>query len=203
MAAYIAAQAPALVTKLVLEDPPLFEVTPQEMQEGAGCFAWKDNFQTIHDFLNQNEETDWPTYYAEHGYLFSLFGNLQDKAAQWTRDWRAQHPTGPVKPAFIPHSWLETFYYNDDYDLRFGEAFYDGSWMEGIDQAAMLQQIECPVVYIKANTHWGPDGTVYAANDDDDAQRVQDLIPECTTIRIESGHGIHNEHPDAFIAAFD
>lgn len=203
LAAWVAAYAPQDVTGVVLEDPPLFEVTPEEMSADAGCFAWKDSFEQIHGFLNQSDESDWPTYYAQHGYLFSLFGGLQPKAVEWVAAWRAKHPIGAVKPALIPHAWLETFQYVDDYDLLFGEAFYDGTWMSDVNQQDMLESIQCPVVYIKANTHYGADGVLYAANSDDDASKVQDCIASCTTVRIESGHGIHVEHPTEFCAAFD
>jgi hypothetical protein len=38
--------------------------------------------------------------------------------------------------------------------------------MAGIDQEAMLRQIECPVVYLKASTNYGDDGVLYAATTD-------------------------------------
>lgn len=202
LAAWVAANAPQDVTAAVLEDPPFFEVTPEEMTEGAGCWAWVDSFVNIHGYLNQNQEADWPVYYVEHSYLFSQFGELQPQIVDMIRTWRAEHPSGPVTLPWIPHSWMTTFYYNDFYDLYFGEAFYDGSWMEGVDQKSLLQNVKCPVVYLKANTHYGDDGMIYAANSDDDAALVQASIPTCTTIHIESGHDIHGEHPDDFIAAF-
>lgn len=74
LTAWLAANAPEQVKGIVLEDPPLFEVTPQEMQEGKACFAWKDTFETIHSFLNQKSETDYAVYYAKHSYMTSLFG---------------------------------------------------------------------------------------------------------------------------------
>ena len=59
-----------------------------------------------------------------------------------------------------------------------------------------------PVVYLKANTKYGDDGMVWGANSDDDAQKVQESIAVCETVRIESGHDIHVEHPDVFVSAF-
>ncbi len=202
LAAWVAANAPQYVRGAVLEDPPLFEVTPEEMQEGASCWVWHDSFLNIHGFLNQTEVSDWPVYYAQHSYLFGKFGNLQPTIVSMMESWRTEHPTGPVKLMWLPHSWIATLYYNDYYDLLFGEAFYDGTWMKGVDQQAMLQSISFPVIYLKANTHYGDDGMVYGANSDEDAALVQASIANCTTIRIESGHDIHQEHPADFIAAF-
>ena len=94
-------------------------------------------------------------------------------------------------------------YYMDDWDPRFGDAFYDGSWMAGIDQEAMLGQIKCPTVYVKASTNYGDDGVLYAATTDEDAARIQETIPNCITTELKSGHDIHVEHPDVFVKAID
>ena len=40
-----------------------------------------------------------------------------------------------------------------------------------------------------------------AANSDEDAARVQELIGACETIVVESGHDIHYDHPEAFVEA--
>ncbi len=42
-----------------------------------------------------------------------------------------------------------------------------------------------------------------AANSDEDAARVQQLVPDCETERIEGGHDVHYEHPEAFVAALE
>lgn len=92
--------------------------------------------------------------------------------------------------------------YADEYDLKFGEVFYDGSWMKDVDQESMLKNIKCPTIYLKAATNYGKDGVLYAANSDEDAKKVQKCISNCETITIKSGHDIHYEHPDVFISAF-
>jgi pimeloyl-ACP methyl ester carboxylesterase len=75
--------------------------------------------------------------------------------------------------------------------------------MAGIDQAALLRQITCPVVFLKAMTNYGDDGVLYAATTDEDMARIEQCIPQCETTQIKSGHDIHVEHPDAFAAAVD
>ena len=203
LAAYVAANDPAHVTACVLEDPPLFRVTPEEAQEGAGTFAWYDGYIVAHSFLQQDEVKDYPAWYASHSYLFGLFGGLQTMLAKQTAAWCAEHPGEHVVNAWVPRSWTRGMYFMNDYDPRFGDAFYDGSWMAGIDQEAMLGEIECPVVYVKATTDYGKDGVLYAATTDDDAARIQQTIPNCETVELKSGHDIHVEHPDVFIAAVD
>ena len=203
IAAYIAAHDAANVTACILEDPPLFRVTPEEAQEGAGTFAWHDGYTVAHSFLQQGDVTDYPAWYAAHSYLFGLFGGLQPLLAEQTAAWCAQHPDEHVTNAWVPRAWTRGMYFMDDYDPRFGEAFYDGSWMSGIDQEATLRAITCPTVYLKATTRYGDDGVLYAATSDEDAARVQACLAQCDYREIDSGHDIHVEHPDAFVAAVD
>lgn len=62
-----------------------------------------------------------------------------------------------------------------------------------------MSKINCPSVYIKAATQYGKDGVLYAANSDEDAEKVHSLIEGNDMITIKSGHDIHFEHPDEFI----
>ncbi len=203
LAAYVAANDPEHVTACMLEDPPLFRVTREEAQEGAGTFAWHDGYTVAHAFLQQSDVKDYAAWYAAHSYLFGLFGGLQDLLAKQTAAWCAQHPGEHVVNAWVPRDWTRGMYFMDDYDPRFGEAFYNDSWMAGVDQEALLRKIACPVVFLKALTNYGKDGVLYAATSDEDAARIQRTISRCETTEIKSGHDFHVEHPDAFIAAID
>lgn len=201
IAAWIAANDTAYVQACILEDPPLFRVTPEQMQEEPGTFVWRDGFEITHAFLEQDEIDDLAVYYAQHSYLFSLFGGLQSKIAEWTEQERATNTESHVTLDWVPHDWVRGMYYYDDFDPRFSEAFYQGAWLAGIDQAQMLAAITCPTIYLKAETQYGEDGTLFAANTDEDAARVGDSIRNCETISLKSGHDIHYEHPDIFIDA--
>ncbi|MGJ0766104.1 alpha/beta fold hydrolase [Eggerthella lenta] len=191
------------MTACVLEDPPFFRVTPVEMQQEPGCFAWKDGFMVTHAFLRQGDVADPTVYYAQHSYLFSLFGGLQPKIAEWTAQERSANPDAHLTLAWVPHDWVRGLYFYDDFDVRFSETFYDGTWFDGIDQADLLRCITCPAVYLKAKTNYGEDGTLLAANSDEDAARVQQLVAVCETVVVESGHDIHYERPKTFADAVD
>lgn len=203
IAAWVAANDADHVEALVLEDPPLFRVTPEEMQQEPGCFVWVDGFEVTHGFLQQDEVDDLAVYYAEHSYLFSLFGGLQPKIAEWTAEERAADPDGHLVLSWVPNDWVRGMYYYDDFDPLFSEAFYQGTWVSEEEQIRILESIECPTVYLKAETQYGDDGLLYAANSDEDAERVESLLADCETVRIRSGHDIHYEHPDAFIDALE
>ena len=203
LAAYIAANDPGNVTACILEDPPLFRVTAEEAQEGAGTFAWHDGYTIAHSFLQQDDVKDYPAWYAEHSYLFGLFGGLQPMLAKQTAAWCADHPGEHAVNAWVPRAWTRGMYFMDDFDARFGDAFYDGSWMAGIDQEAMLRSIRCPTIYVKAITRYGEDGVLYAATSDEDAARVRECLGNPKYVEIDSGHDIHVEHPDVFVDAVD
>ena len=46
---------------------------------------------------------------------------------------------------------------------------------------------------------YGEDGVLYAANSDEDAQRVHKLIKGSKMITIKSGHDIHFKKPKEFV----
>jgi pimeloyl-ACP methyl ester carboxylesterase len=196
LAAWIAANAPEDVLGIVLEDPPFFSVEPEEMQN---TFVWRENFETLHNFKNQTDKDDYVVYYMENSYLWGMFGELREFVAARTRKYRAQHPGEPLKLWYIPYKWIHGTLYLDDFDLDFSETFYTGLWFEGFEQEETLSKINCPSVYIKAATQYGKDGVLYAANSDEDAEKVHSLIKGNEMITIKSGHDIHFEHPDEFI----
>ncbi|HYE11094.1 MAG TPA: alpha/beta hydrolase, partial [Patescibacteria group bacterium] len=196
LAAWIAANAPEAVLGVILEDPPFFSVEPEEMQN---TFAWRESFEIGHSFRNQTDRSDYVVYYMENSYLWGLFGDLRKLTAASTMKYRAEHPGEPLKLWYIPYKWIHGTLYLDDFDLDFSETFYTGTWFEGFDQEETLSNINSPSVYIKAATLYGNDGVLYAANSDEDAEKVHSLIEGNEMITIKSGHDIHFEHPDEFI----
>lgn len=73
----------------------------------------------------------------------------------------------------------------EEYHLAFAEAFYTGTWFQGFNQEETLSKIDRPVVYPKASTAYGSDGVLYAANSDEDAEKVHRLIKGSEMINIK------------------
>lgn len=196
LAAWLAAYSPENVLGLVLEDPPFFSVEPEEM---ANTFVWLDGFEVVHGFKNQSVEEDYVVYYFENSYIWGLFGNLNSHLAKSARNYREKNPGKPLKLWYVPYKWIHGTLYLDEFDLEFSESFYTGAWFEGFSQEETLAKIEVPTVYIKAETAYGKDGVLYAANSDEDAERVNRLIKGSEMITIKSGHDIHFEKPKEFV----
>lgn len=78
------------------------------------------------------------------GRRFSLFGSLRSGIARSAEKHREKNPGKPVMISWVSHSWLRVLRYMDDYDPAFGQAFYNGTWMKGVDQEGMLRDIRCP-----------------------------------------------------------
>lgn len=161
-------------------------------------FVWLDGFKVINNFINQTEVDDYVTYYIENSYFWSLFGDLKSLVLKSTRKYRLKHPNKPLKLWYIPYQWIHGTRYLDDFDLEFAMAFYHGEWLVDIHQEELLSSIDCPSLYIKAKTTYGKDGVLYAANKDQDATKVNELIKDNKMITIKSGHDIHFEKPKKF-----
>ena len=197
LTANIAATAPQDVLGIVLEDPPFFSVLPEEMQN---TFVWKDGFEVTHDFLNQSAEKYYIPYYYENSYLWTQFQGLEKIPARTAREYSEKTGRECKKIWYMPYSWTHGVLYIDEFDPVFSETFYEGTWLEGLSQEEILRNIQCPCTYIKANTSYGPDGVLYAANDDEDARRVEQLIPGCKVTRTPtSDHDIHFVYAKEFV----
>jgi len=197
LAANIAATSPTNVLGLVLEDPPFFSVLPEEMQN---TFVWKDGFQVTHNFLSQTEEEYYIPYYFENGYFWRLFRGLEQFPAETARKYSGKHHKECKKIWYMPYSWTQGLLYIDECDNAFSETFYDGTWFEGVTQEDILKGIKCPCVYVKAKTSYGEDSVLYCANDDEDAKKVVELIPDCEFITTKSSdHNIHFKYVGDFI----
>ncbi len=202
LAAWLAANAPQSVCGVLLEDPPFFSTEPGGRWEKS--FAYADACEPIHRFLNQTEEKDWTLFYIRH----SLWGKMiGDKGVsgmlKYGAKYRKKHPDTPLHYFFLPESVNKIFWFMNEYDPRFGEAFYDSSWFENFDQTDTLKRIRCPAVLIHTKWRINDEGILIAAMSEDDAVRADRLLADSKLIHIDCGHDSHFEKPDEFLKAID
>lgn len=196
MAAWLAANSPENVLGVVLEDPPFFSC------EAARCeqtFAWLDFFKTCHTFLEQDSLNDFSLYYIKNSYWINFFGEAKDKIINAAVSYRSKHPDKRLVIYFLPPSINNSFYFLDDYDPRFGDSFYDCSWLENFDHAETISRIKCPSVLIHANWKYDTNGVLLGAMSDEDASQAHSLIRDNVLLKVKSGHCVSFDKPDEFI----
>lgn len=197
IAANMAVTNPDGVKALLLEDPPFFSVLPEELEN---TFAWKDGFELYHHFLNQDREKSIIAYYFDQGYFWSLFNGLGQIPGKDAREYFAENNEEQRYFWYIPKDWTRGIIFLPEFDLNFSEAFYDGTFFEGISQEEILKGIKCPTLYMKAATQYGEDGVLYAANTDEDAEKVMELLPHAKMVtRDKPDHDIHFSDKNFFI----
>lgn len=113
--------------------------------------------------------------------------------------YRRNHPDKNLKVPFWPKSALSGYQGMNNYDPRFGEAFFNNSFHHGIPHENILKNIQCKTTFMKAKTNTSEDGILMAALSEEDLERVTKLITDCQIVRFDCGHGIHIEHPKNFI----
>lgn len=194
LAAWLAANAPGQVSAVILEDPPLFSTLPERFPQTAGY----DVARVAHAFLGSGE-TDFAVYYATHASFLDYLGGLKDAMLTYPVTYRAKHPDRPLNYWFLPPLLNALFDSLDDYDPRFGQAFYDASWLQGFDQAETLARIRVPAVLIHTNWFIDARGILMGAMSGEDAARAQALIPDVEFHKVDATHSFHTHKPRQFL----
>ena len=101
----------------------------------------------------------------------------------------------------MPESINFIFLHMKEYDLQFGEHFYDYTWHSGVSHKKLMSDIKVPVVFLHAKDDYTNDGILLAASSDEQARKAVSLIQECELVELSSNHDIHRFHPEVFIEA--
>lgn len=96
-----------------------------------------DGFRLIHQFHQQNEETDYLIYYLKNSYWKEKFGKLWNSIIKQAAAFRKNNPTEIFSVCYLPPSLNKIWEVasNNDYDKYFGESFYDCSWFDNFEHA--------------------------------------------------------------------
>ena len=202
----IAAQVAAttdLCSRLILEDPPFFS---SEGERRLSTFTYVDLSSVCHAFLAQTEETDFVQYYFQNQYAWNFFPEdsrekIREKLSGMAKKYRMRHPEKNLKVPFWPKAALAAFVGMNNYDPRFGEAFYTDSFHAGVTHAEILQKISCETVFLKAETNISPEGILFCALSDEDLSAVERLVKNIRVVRFACGHAIHIERRKEFLQA--
>ena len=198
-AAYIAAYGGAGVKGVVLEDPPVFSTQGENWENS---FAYLDTYLPLHNYITSEQTECWPAYYLRNCYWGQLFmKDSMSGIANYAQMYSEKHPGEEVKIFFMPKSATSVFHYVIQYDMLYGNHFYDLTWNHGITHEQLLSDIEVPCVYLHAKEEVAENGVFLCAASREQADRAVALIgANCKLIETDnSDHNIHGVHKEVYL----
>jgi len=201
LAAYVAAYGKSLIVGAVLEDPPVFSTEKGNFEKS---FAYLDTYKPMHEYINSEKKECWEAFYMRN----CLWGKLympkaMDSLANYAQKYRNKNPEKPIKYFYMPNSINVIFLFMKEYDLKFGENFYNFSWHSGINHKELMKDISVPTIFLHAVEAYTEDGILMAASSNKQARQAVELIGNCELIELKSNHNIHRFKPKVFINAIN
>ncbi len=202
-AAYVAAYGSELVKGVVLEDPPVFSTQGENWENS---FAYLDTYKPLHDYISSKQTECWEAYYFRHCYWGELFmKDSMSGIANYAQHYSEKHPGEEVKIFFMPASATITFHYVKQYDMLYGEHFYDLTWNNGITHEQLLSDITIPCIYLHAKENVADNGVYLCAASREQAERAVALIGDNAQLieTEDSNHDIHGTHTQIYVDAIN
>lgn len=206
IALWAAANAPALVDRIVLEDAPVFSVEQPRFAE-RDRFVYKGLEHAV-GVLGDREGRRLADYFR--GQALPVSERRSKRMPDWfvevldrrVRRYEAAHPGQPsgLDAWWLPAALGELFRSLSMFDPDFARAFVDGRFYEQFSHEQALRATTCPILLLHATWHRYPAHGLVGAMDDDDARRVQQLAPQTRYVRIEANHVVHRYRPEQFVA---
>ena len=198
LAVWLAANRPELITKAVLEDPPLFS---SEYPAIKHTIAYR-TFTVSGRAVREDNEGDYVRFWIKNSPDFfknNTFPGARTFIRILIRLYRMLHWQSIVEIPFVPVLVRELIRGMDQYDPHFGKAFYDGTWNEDFDHAEALRKIRCPVLLIQADTSFLPDGTLNGAMSEENAQFACSRVQDVRFVKVSARHVVHLESPEEYL----
>ncbi|WP_200809818.1 alpha/beta fold hydrolase [Demequina sp. NBRC 110054] len=200
---WLAANRGDMVKAIVLEDPPLFASEYPRIKETVAIKA----FSSSEAAVQEGETDDFLNFWldANKGFFNKYVApGSADAIKGLVAAYRAANPGEPTEIGIIPDDTVKLLFQGlEEYDPRFGAAFYEGTWNEGFDHAEALAAVECPVLLMHANWSYNEEGLLDGAMDQDDADLAMSYLQDGTYVKVDSDHVVHLEHPDEFVEILD
>lgn len=175
IAVWLAAHEPDWVRSIFLEDPPLYLTQPPRLQQTPfyGFFLF------LRDSLHQ--------HHARNGTLEEMIGFVSQLPAN---DKQTMLQVAGAEAVRLRAIELQRM------DPAILDPAIDGTILGGREPDQLLAQIRCPIHLLAAQPELG--GAMPAQ----DVQHFVVQVPHCTYAVLDgTGHGIHQERPEAFVDA--
>lgn len=193
IAIWISSHCPEYVKALILEDPPLFS---SEKGRDELTFAYHDMFKHLPAYTG---DEDYVLFYLKHCQWLKYFGKGRQGIIKYSEQYRLKHSSSSIKYFFLPPKVTRMLSFLDEYDPKFGMAFYDGSWMAFENHEMLLRKVSCQTLLIHTSWKYDDAGILLAAMDEEDAKRGLSLLENGQMFSVASGHDFHGEKPRAFL----
>lgn len=207
VALWCAANASQWVLAAAPEDAPIFSTEMPRFRD-HDRFVY-NGIQHAVQVLGDFKTRDLANYYD--GQIMPVTENYVKKMPGWFVNWlsrklqqtEARHPGEPIAldQWYMPQVLKLQFNSLKTYDPDFGRAFIDGRMYGNFDHAKALSAVRCPFLVLHADWKRLPSYGLVGAMDDDDAARIQQLVPHAQYRKIAAKHVIHAFKPRAFVQA--
>jgi pimeloyl-ACP methyl ester carboxylesterase len=204
LALWLGANAPASVSAVISEDPPLFSsMWPRIKSEKFMSYL----FETMVKYLGKRER-DIKGFFLAQGIPKDGYDKLFLIPA-WIGKFivgdfelnRRLRPSRQYDIPLAPFNGRVGFKFLCEYDVDFSKATIDGRLTAGFDPEETLKKIACPVLLIHArwsrHATWG----LLGALDDADAEKIRSLVKDITYVNVNAVHDVHLGKPKLFIKA--
>jgi pimeloyl-ACP methyl ester carboxylesterase len=204
IALWLAANVPELVAGIILEDAPVFSAEMPRFRD-QDRFVYQ-GLQHVVDSLGDPKNRDLANYFR--GQVLPVNeGRRERRVPDWfinflsgtIRRYERSHPGSPVDIRWLPSTLRVLIKSLSTFDPDFSRAFVDGRIYEGLDHADALRRVKCPVLVLHANWFRHPKYGLVGAMDDQDAVRIQELVPQAQYKKILANHVIHVFKPHDFV----
>lgn len=197
---WLAANRPEQVKAALLEDPPLFAAEYPRIKQTVAYRAFRTS-----DTATRDHPDDFLLYWIDGNAPFfrkNVGPGATFVLTQAVKAARRANPGQPVEVGLVKNDTVRMMLRGlDQYDPRFGAAFYDGTWNQGFDHAEALARIQCPVLLMHAKYEILPDEVLNGALDQADADRAMSLLKHGRYLKVDATHVVNLDRPEVFIAA--
>jgi len=202
IALWLAANVPDYVSRIIIEDAPLFSAEMPRFKE-------KDKFvynglQRLVETIGNVKNRSLADYFKgaelplKNGDVKRLPDWVANIISFFIKRYEKAYPGKPIDIPYLPP--LRLFIKQlSQFDPDFARAFVDGRFYEGINHEEALKKVQCPVLLLHTNWFRHPTCGLVGAMDDNDARRAKELVPNLIYKHIEANHVIHAFCPKEFI----
>ncbi len=199
IALWAAANAPELVSALLMEDPPLFTTEWPRLRDDTWVYGFfVHTVKTLPDLAGFFSTLTIPSQGKLE--LMSFPRPLAWVLGGAIRRRQARAPGAPVDIAWLPLPVRLFVRGLSEYDVDFTRACTDGRMCD-MDHSAALEAVRCPALLIQADSFRHPQKGLVGAMGDEDVARARAVLPPLEVERWHSAHVVHLANPRRYVQA--